>query len=378
MPVSYRPSLFFDGEQFHQDPCITIEDNQVLSLEPRAGAQIVELDGLLAPGFVDVQVNGGGGVLFNQAPMPGTFETMVRAHARFGTTAMLPTLITDGLGVIQQAADAMAQAITDKMPGVLGIHFEGPHLSEPKKGIHRQQFIRPISDAELEQFCRQDLGKVLVTLAPENVPPDVIRELVSKGVKVCLGHSNADVDKVLAAIEAGADGFTHLFNAMSAMTSRAPGMVGAALASDSYCGLILDHYHVHPVSAKAAIKAKGIERIMLVTDAMAHVGAQMDELPFFDTRIRRDGDKLTIPGGTLAGSALDMASAVRNCHRDLGFDLSKALQMAALTPASYLGLDKQIGKLKPGYRADMVLLDEQQQVKQCWIGGEERISVALT
>ena len=373
MPVSYRPSLFFDGEQFHQNACVTVEKHRVLSLAPQTGAQTIELDGLLAPGFVDVQVNGGGGVLFNQCPAPASIRTMVSAHARFGTTAMLPTLITDQLSVIKQAADAMAGAISDQTPGVLGIHFEGPHLSTPKKGIHREQFIRPISDAELEQFCRQDLGKVLVTLAPENVPPDVIRELVSKGVKVCLGHSDADVDTVLAAIEAGADGFTHLFNAMSAMTSRAPGMVGAALASDSYCGLILDHYHVHPISAKAAIKAKGIERIMLVTDAMAHVGAEMDELPFFDTRIRRDGDKLTIPGGTLAGSALDMASAVRHCHRDLDFKLGNALQMASLTAASYLDLDQEIGKLQPGYRADMVLLDDKQQVKQCWIGGEEFI-----
>lgn len=370
MAVSYLSKLFFDGEQLHQDACVTVENGKVVSLAPQAGVETVEVNGLLAPGFVDVQVNGGGGVLFNTDQSVQGLTTMLKAHARFGTTAMLPTLITDGLDIIRRAADGMAETIAANTPGIHGIHFEGPHLSKPKKGIHREQFIRPITDAELEQFCRNDLGKVLVTLAPENVPADIIRELVQRGVKVCLGHSNADVDTTLAAIEAGADGFTHLFNAMSAMTSREPGMVGAALASDSYCGLILDHYHVHAISAKAAIKAKGIERIMLVTDAMAHVGAEMNELPFFDTTIRRDGDMLTIPGGTLAGSALDMASAVRNCHRDLGFTISDSILMASLTPARYLGLDNKIGKLLPGYQADMVLLDDNQQVKQNWIGGQ--------
>ncbi|GAA0345964.1 N-acetylglucosamine-6-phosphate deacetylase [Bowmanella denitrificans] len=373
MAVTYLSKAFFDGEQLHQNASVTVENGKVLSLEAQTGAQVIELDGLLVPGFVDVQVNGGGGVLFNTDQSVQGIAEILKAHARFGTTAMLPTLITDDLDVIQKAANGMAEAIAAKTPGIHGIHFEGPHLSKPKKGIHREQFIRPISDAELAQFCRQDLGKVLVTLAPENVPADVIRDLVKQGVKVCLGHSNADVDTTLAAIEAGADGFTHLFNAMSAMTSREPGMVGAALASDSYCGLILDHYHVHAISAKAAIKAKGIERIMLVTDAMAHVGADMDELPFFDTQIRRNGDMLTIPGGTLAGSALDMASAVRNCHRDLGFTLAQSLQMASLTPACYLGLDNKLGKLQPGFNADMVLLDDNQQVKQNWIGGQAQL-----
>ncbi|GGD52781.1 N-acetylglucosamine-6-phosphate deacetylase [Lacimicrobium alkaliphilum] len=375
MSTTYQAKYFFDGEKMHENATITIEGNHVLSLAPQPGAQAIQLDGLLTPGFVDVQVNGGGGALFNTDTSIDGLGRIREAHSRFGTTAMTPTLITDDIRRIEMAADTMAQAIEEQLPGILGIHFEGPHLSKPKKGIHREHFIRPISDAELIQFCRQDLGKVIVTLAPENVPADIIRELVSKGVQVCLGHSNADAQTVTEALEAGASGFTHLFNAMSPLTSRAPGMVGAAMADEnSYAGLIVDLYHVHPLSALAAIRAKGSDKIMLVTDAMAHVGSDASELPFFDTRIRREGDKLTIPEGNLAGSALDMASAVRNCHQNLQLPLQDCLKMASLTPANYLGLAQNIGKLQPGFNADMVLLNDEQKVEQCWIGGQPVLS----
>ncbi|ALS98518.1 N-acetylglucosamine-6-phosphate deacetylase [Lacimicrobium alkaliphilum] len=371
MSITYQARQFFDGEKMHDNATVTVEGNQVLSLAPQPGAQMIHLDGLLAPGFVDVQVNGGGGALFNTDTSIEGLSRIREAHSRFGTTAMTPTLITDDIGRIETAAEAMAGAIEQQLPGILGIHFEGPHLSKPKKGIHREKFIRCITDAELAQFCRQDLGKVIVTLAPENVPADIIAELVSQGVHVCLGHSDADAETVMAALEAGATGFTHLYNAMSALTSRAPGMVGAAMADESsYAGLIVDLYHVHPLSARAAIRAKGTDRMMLVTDAMAHVGSDKSALPFFDTVIQREGDKLTIEDGTLAGSALDMASAVRNSHLHLGLPLTDCLQMAALTPARYLGLEHKLGKLLPGYQADMVLLNDQQQVEKCWIGGQ--------
>jgi len=371
MIITYQARQFFDGESMHDNATVTVEGNKVLSLAPHPGARVIRLDGLLAPGFVDLQVNGGGGALFNSDTSTEGLSRIREAHSRFGTTAMTPTLITDDINRIKLAADAMASAIEQQLPGILGIHFEGPHLSKPKKGIHREKFIRSISDAELAQFCRQDLGKVIVTLAPENVPADIIAELVAKGVQVCLGHSNADAETVMAALAAGASGFTHLYNAMSALTSRAPGMVGAAMADEnSYAGLIVDLYHVHPLSARAAIRAKGSNRIMLVTDAMAHVGCDKSALPFFDTVIQRDGDKLTIEDGTLAGSALDMASAVRNSHLYLGLPLADCLQMAALTPASYLGLEGSLGKLQPGYQADMVLLNDKLEVTNCWLAGK--------
>ncbi|MDF2179873.1 N-acetylglucosamine-6-phosphate deacetylase [Aliiglaciecola sp. CAU 1673] len=364
---------FFDGQNWHQNKGVQWQDGRITAIIEPQSAHEQCFYGMLVPGFIDVQVNGGGGVLFNATPTVQALSDILQAHSAFGTTAMLPTLITDELLVIEKAADAVARAIAANVPGILGVHFEGPHLSVPKRGIHKSEFIRPPSDAELALYCRQDLGKVILTIAPETVPVDIIRELVSKGVRVCLGHSNADAETVIAALEAGASGFTHLFNAMSPMQSRAPGMVGTALADDnSYCGLILDHHHVHSLCAKVAIKAKGASRIMLVTDAMAHVGSSNPSLPYFDVEIHRVGDKLTLDDGTLAGSALDMATAVRHCHRDLGFPLENALQMASSSPAAFLGLGNELGALKAGYRADMVLLDDNLQVQQSWIGGHRQ------
>ncbi|AWL11976.1 N-acetylglucosamine-6-phosphate deacetylase [Saliniradius amylolyticus] len=369
MAITYLAERFFDGDTLHTNTTVTIDQGKVLAIGNHTDSP-TPLAGTLVPGFVDVQVNGGGGVLFNSNTSADALNRIRHAHSQFGTTAMMPTLITDSLDTITRAADAMAEAIAQDSPGILGIHFEGPHLSEPKKGIHRSQFIRPITDDELKQFTRQDLGKVMLTVAPENVPADVIADLVRQGVRVCLGHTNADCDTTLKALEAGANGFTHLHNAMSPMTSREPGVVGAALADDnSYCGLIVDNYHVDKVTVKASIKAKGIDQVMLVTDAMAHVGSDIDDLAFFDTRIIRTGDKLTIPAGNLAGSALDMASAVRNTCQS-GLSLEQALIMASRTPARYLGLADQLGKLQPGYQADMVLLDDTLNATQTWIQGQ--------
>lgn len=373
MSKTYLATSLFDGQHIQQNMLLHCDGGLITRIEPHTGQAFDErLEGLLAAGFIDVQVNGGGGALLNNEPSLATIKTMVKAHGQFGTTAMLPTLITDQISVMYCAADAVAEALVTKVKGIIGMHFEGPHLSQPKKGIHPASHIRSITDKELTQFCRQDLGKVVVTLAPENVSADIIKHLVSVGVKVCLGHSNADSDTVFAAIAAGATGFTHLFNAMSPLTSREPGMVGAALLDEqSYCGLIVDHHHVHPQCCKLAIKTKGANKIMLVTDAMAHVGSQQDSLDYFDTVITRKGDKLTVPDGTLAGSALDMASAVRNTHQDLGVTLADALNMASATPAEFLGLQNHSGRLATGYQADFVLLDDKQHVLASWIAGNK-------
>jgi N-acetylglucosamine-6-phosphate deacetylase len=370
--VTYLPSSLFDGHQIHKNMAITVSKGQIEALGSPQDMQgdIIVLDGLLSAGFIDVQVNGGGGVLFNNNPSLATVNTMAKAHARFGTTSMLPTLITDDIRVMQDAAGAVAEALVGNLAAIKGVHFEGPHLSQPKKGIHPGQHIRHISDNELSLFCRRDLGKVVVTLAAENVPCDVISDLVKQGVKVCLGHSNADIDTTLAALAAGARGFTHLFNAMSPLVGRAPGMVGAALLDDdSYCGLIVDHHHVHLRCCQLAIKCKGYNKIMLVTDAMAQVGGAQDTVEYFGSLITRHGNKLTLPDGSLAGSALDMASAVRHCHQDLEVPLAGALTMASQTPAEFLGLDTSHGRLASGLQADMVLLDKDLRVRATWVNG---------
>lgn len=361
----------FDGEAFHRDVPVTIEDGLIASLDTASGAKDIRYPGTLVPGFIDVQVNGGGGALFNSSPTVACIETIGKAHARFGTTGFLPTLITDDVQVMAKAADAVASAVAQKSAGVLGVHFEGPHLSVPKKGVHPQGFIREITEAELAIFCRQDLGIRVVTLAPENVSPEVIRLLVESGVKVCLGHSNADYDTVVAALAAGATGFTHLYNAMSPLGSREPGVVGAAIESETaWCGLIVDGHHVHPAAARVALRAKPCGKVMLVTDAMPPVGMD-DETSFelFGTQVLRVGDRLNAVTGELAGCVLDMATAVENSVKMLGLPLGEALRMASLYPAEFLGIAESVGRLAVGQRADLVLLDNQHKVLANYIAG---------
>ncbi len=250
----------------------------------------------------------------------------------------------------------------------MGIHFEGPHLAAAKKGVHNANFIRHISKQDIALFCRKDLGKVVITVAPENVSTEVIGELVSEGVIVCLGHSNASYEQACAALEAGATGFTHLFNAMSSMNSRAPGMVGAALADqDSWCGMIMDGIHVHPGAAQVALNAK--QNIMLVTDAMPPVGSDKKSFELLGKTIQREGMQLTDEHGQLAGSALDMAAAVRFCQQNLVCSDVRAFNMASYYPAKFLGLDDEIGSLQVGKQASMVLLNEKGEVNMCWVDG---------
>jgi N-acetylglucosamine-6-phosphate deacetylase len=362
----------FDGKTIKTNQMISVDFGKIHSIEStQFQDDAILLPGLVVPGFIDVQVNGGGGVLFNNEPNINTLATMSRAHQKFGSTAILPTLITDDFATMELAANAVSSAIAHKMNGIIGIHFEGPHLSQPKKGIHPAKHIRPISPEEMALFTRQDLGVVCVTLAPENVSVESIKKLVHAKVKVCLGHSNASAGQTFSALDAGATGFTHLFNAMSPLQSREAGMVGAALLdSESYCGLIVDHEHVDITSCQLAIKCKTAQRIMLVTDAMSHVGSEQVELEFAGMQIIREGNRLTIDGGRLAGSALDMATAIRNSVNDLHCSIEDAVNMASATPATFLGLQKQKGYLIPGFDADWVVINDQFHVNATYIDGE--------
>ncbi|PHZ84805.1 N-acetylglucosamine-6-phosphate deacetylase [Paremcibacter congregatus] len=372
MSVTYIADHIFDGETLRQDVPVTVSDGRIVAFEGCAGAEEIRLHGMLAPGFVDVQVNGGGGYLFNNAPDLETLKVMGAAHAAFGTTGFMPTLVTDDIAVMQQAADAVAVALAQNLPGVLGIHFEGPHLAGARKGIHPENHIRELSEQELIVYARNDLGDKMITLAPETVAPDVIAVLVGLGVKVCLGHSNADYETTQAALAAGATGFTHLFNAMSRLNSRDPGMVGAALLDpDSWCGIILDGHHVHAGTARLAHHAKPKGKMMLVTDAMSLIGTQEESFPFFGELIFRDGDRLANGDGVLAGSHLDMTTAVRNAVTYLGIEYEEALRMASLYPAEFLGQDQTRGRLTVGGAADFILMKDDRTIQGTWIGGKK-------
>jgi N-acetylglucosamine-6-phosphate deacetylase len=332
------------------------------------------IKGTVIPGYVDTQVNGGGGVMFNHAPTYESLKVMADAHLKYGTTTLFPTLITDDIQTIERAADAISEALADNHSSIAGIHFEGPHLSVEKKGVHLPRYIRALTDREMATYTRKDIGQVLLTVAPENVSVDVIRDLVNHGVIVALGHSNAPYDVVEQALEAGATGFTHLFNAMSPLTSREPGMVGAAMLNNSTCGIIVDHQHVHPKTVELAYKVKGPNELMLVTDAMAHVGASEDRIAFFDTYITREGDKLTTPDGTLAGSCLDMHSALVNSVNDIKVTLANASVMASTTPAVFTKIHDRVGDIAIGKAANFVVLDSANTLCQVWLQGKKRFT----
>ncbi len=370
----FHAQRLFDGEAFLDDQVLTIVNGKITAIDQDTSHVDETANGLVVPGFIDLQVNGGGGALFNDSPSVDKLKTIMFAHAKFGTTAMTPTLITDKVEVMQQAADAIAQAINEGVPGIVGIHFEGPHLSVEKKGTHCADYIRPIADIEWQVLSRQDIGQVIVTLAPETVSAEDIKRMSELGIKVCLGHTNADYQTTQQAIDAGATGFTHLFNAMSPLQGREPGVVGAALLNNNTsCGLIVDGFHVDYASCKLAIQAKPQGKIFLVTDAMPPVETEQTEFALYDRTVYVNNGKLTSTTGELAGSSLDMASAVKNTHQGLGIALDEALRMGSLYPAEYLYQNQTVirGELKQGKQADMVVLNDDLSVQATWIAGQK-------
>jgi len=375
----FHAQRLFDGHTFFDEQVLTIVDGKIIAIDSDISRVDVSVEGLVVPGYIDLQVNGGGGALFNDSPSVENLKIIMAAHAKYGTTAMMPTLITDKIEVMQQAADVIAQAINEKTPGIVGIHFEGPHLSVEKKGTHCADYIRSISDAEWHVFSRQDIGQVIITIAPENVSPADITRMVKLGIKVCLGHTNADFKTAQTAIDAGASGFTHLFNAMSPLQGREPGVVGAALLNNhTSCGLIVDGFHVDYASCQLAIQAKPQGKIFLVTDAMPPVGTDLTQFALYDRTVYVDNGKLTSTTGELAGSTLTMANAVKNTHEKLAIPLDEAIRMASLYPAQYLYQNKNTnqsqqiirGELTQGKQADMVALNKDLSVKETWISGK--------
>lgn len=351
---------------------IHVEDGRIAALDPGiSGPADIDLDGgWLVPGFIDTQVNGGGGVLFNDDISVDAIAAIGAAHARFGTTAFLPTLISDVPEKIAAALDAADAAIAAGVPGVVGVHIEGPFINAERRGIHEADRIRAIDDDLVALLSRKRAGKVVLTVAPELVGAETIQALASAGVLVCVGHSNASYDEMQAAIAAGMRGVTHLFNAMSPLTHRAPGVVGAALDSpDLWCGLIVDNAHLHPATVRIAIRAKGPDRIMLVTDAMPGVGTGADTFMLQGKRIEVHDGVCTYADGTLAGSNLDMAAAFRNTAAITGLPPQEVVRMSSESAAAFLGLSTH-GTLATGRRADWVVLDKQLHPRETWIGGE--------
>ena len=327
--------------------------------------------GTLAAGFIDLQVNGGGGVMFNDAPTAATIAAIGRAHRAFGTTGFLATFISGARADMARAVAAVREAMDSGEPGVLGIHFEGPHINPARRGAHDARAIRPVAEGDIDLLASLATGRTLVTLAPECVTPADIAALAARGVIVAAGHSEADADTMDTAMAHGLTGVTHLFNAMGPLGHREPGAAGAALTRDRLaCGIIADGAHVHWDVLRLAWRAKPRGTLFLVTDAMAPVGApDAGVIRIGNETVRTVGGCLRLADGRLAGSLLNMGQAVRNCVMHAGIPLADALAMAAAYPADFLGLGESRGRLAPGLRADLVWLDDDLRVRATWIGG---------
>jgi N-acetylglucosamine-6-phosphate deacetylase len=368
--VFHNGRVLIDGA-FREGVAVVVEDGRIASVaERRADGERIDLDGdILASGFIDTQVNGGGGVLFNDAPTVETIERIGTAHQRFGTTGFLPTLISDDLPVIARAIEAVDAAIERGVPGVLGIHIEGPFLNVERKGIHLASKIRALDSAAIELLTGLKRGRTLITLAPERTSPDMIRALTRRGAIVSAGHTNASYAEAKKAIEAGLTGATHLFNAMSPLGNREPGMVGAVLDDERVtAGIIVDGRHVSPATLRIALRARCPDAFMLVTDAMPTVG-DGDDFILQGKHIRVENGVCVDDSGTLAGSDLDMGLAVRNAVELLGVTPEQALSMASAVPARFLGLAESHGRIAPGAAASFVRLDSELNLRGVWIDG---------
>jgi len=369
----------FDGEAMLAEHCVVVRDQVIDEVLPVAGCpddvQLTRLGtGTLAPGFIDLQVNGGGDILFNNAPTAATLRIMHRAHRSRGTTALLPTLVSDTRAVSEAAVAAVTEVRNQGLDGILGIHLEGPFLAAGKHGAHDRDKLRAPDPADLDWLCGLAGFPVMLTLAPECVPPQQLARLTASGLHLCAGHTDASYEQMATAVGNGLSGVTHLYNAMSPLGARQPGTVGAALTIDAlWAGIIADGHHVHAAAIRLALAAKPAGKLVLVSDAMAGVGGHRADFELYGEVIREREGRLVNAAGDLAGSAIGLIDAVDHMHNRIGLSLEEALRMASLYPAAILGLDHVRGRLRPGFRADMVHFDGNFAVKHTWVGGEQAL-----
>jgi N-acetylglucosamine-6-phosphate deacetylase len=375
MNYAIQVETLFDGQQWLEDHAVVVEDNYVARVLPTCDlpSQLerkILTEGILAPGFIDVQVNGGGGVMLNNTPGRESVDRMTAGHRPTGTTGMMPTLISDTRENQQAGIEAVRAAQAAGNEGVLGIHIEGPFFDLEKRGAHKAGVIRPPEAEDIDWLSSLGDMNVIVTLAPDHTQPGQVRQLADAGIRVCAGHTNASYEQIKSAVAEGLAGFTHLFNAMSPLAGREPGTVGAALDSDStWVGIIADGHHVHPASIQIAHRMKPPGKLLLVTDAMSTVGGEDSFFEIYGERIQERDGRLINSEGALAGSAIGMIDAVRIATTEVDLPLEESLRMASLYPAAFLGLDHQLGRIASGYRADFVHFDRDYKVHGTWVAG---------
>ena len=378
---SFVGATIFDGFKRHLNAALIIKNSKVVEIIPEEKVdpkteQIVLAGGLLTPGFVDLQVNGGGGVLFNDNPSLENLKTICEAHAKLGSTSIMPTLISDSPEVKKRAISTITDALDKQVNGLVGLHLEGPHLALARKGAHEERFIRPMKEfdcLELESLANK-ISKLMLTIAPEAVSPQQITRLSKAGAIISLGHTDCTFNQAAEAVDAGATCATHLFNAMSPFGSREPGLVGAVLDSGRlFSGIIADGFHVNKASINLALRAKkGPGALFLVSDSMSTVGSDQKHFFLNDRLITRSQGKLILEDGTLAGADIHLSDAVKYMVNEVGISQDDAIRMASLIPAKVLGVESEIGCLAPDTRADFLWMKNDLEIEKVWVGGNEQ------
>ncbi len=371
----------FDGNDFLEDHCVVLDGATITGVLPATDvptglATCTLSGGILAPGFIDLQVNGGGGVMLNNEPTRDAVLRIAAAHRACGTTSLLPTVMSDTPERQRACVDAVRSAINSGHPGIPGIHIEGPFFEPARRGAHHADLIRPLNSTDIDWLGALDDLTVVLTLAPEHASPAELARITGGGAIICAGHTNATHDQVIAAADHGLRGVTHLYNAMSGMTARQPGTVGAALADDRlWVSVIADGHHVHPANIRTAHRAKPAGMMLLVSDAMATVGSADSSFQLYGEEVTERDGRLVNSEGVLAGSAIGLIDAVRFTHREVGLPLAECLRMASRYPAAVLGLKHSLGRLAPGYRGDLVHFREDFSVQSTWLAGERAMAL---
>ena len=376
MKQAITGSKLFNGIDFIEHKALLIEDQHIAGIVNKDAIptdfQVKKLEGgILSPGFIDLQVNGGGGKLFNNSPDKESLNTIISAHQYFGTTSIMPTVISDSLNILQKCTDTISNEI-DNNHSLLGIHIEGPFFNVKYRGVHQKQYINTINASYLNLFETLDKFPVMLTLAPECISIKQLKHLNSLGFKILAGHTDANYDQLEEAVKYGLDGFTHLFNAMGQISAREPGVFGSAFDFDeTSASIIVDLHHVHPSLINLSFKQKPKGKLFFVSDSMATINHGEPSFELYDEVVSESNGRIINSEGKLAGSSITQIDAIKNAYQKCSIPLESAISMATLYPAEYLGVSDYIGQLKKGYRADLAHFDSNFHVQNVWLAGKQ-------
>ena len=376
MKQAITGSKLFNGIDFIEHKALLIEDQHIAGIVNKDAIptdfQVKKLEGgILSPGFIDLQVNGGGGKLFNNSPDKESLNTIISAHQYFGTTSIMQTVISDSLNILQKCTDTISNEI-DNNHSLLGIHIEGPFFNVKYRGVHQKQYINTINASYLNLFETLDKFPVMLTLAPECISIKQLKHLKSLGFKILAGHTDANYDQLEEAVKYGLDGFTHLFNAMGQISAREPGVVGSAFDFDeTSASIIVDLHHVHPSLINLSFKQKPKGKLFFVSDSMATINHGEPSFELYDEVVSESNGRIINSEGKLAGSSITQIDAIKNAYQKCSIPLESAISMATLYPAEYLGVSDYIGQLKKGYRADLAHFDSNFHVQNVWLAGKQ-------